>query len=534
MESGDSGDSASKGCIRLSEWHTLVVGLQGALVTGFIYAYSTYSNALQKQFDLSESSKETIGLGPPISNLVTFTTGIIMDKTSVGFCCIMGGLIAATVYTLYGLIALKYIPFEGDPTYLFFFFAGCGNYAGSFMVAGVFSTLPKNFRESRSSVVSIAKSWVGVASGVGSAIYVGLFPGPEDAPERLNFLFFLAAVAGSIPILISPILKPVTGDMPKPLRDFVMPSFMRLPFGYIISAVLISVTLVSAFFEQNAIFSVVLLVLLGLPFILILPGAKLDVRGHEASLVEGDGGGIAQIPQEQSPKSPWEGGPCDLVRRAEFYMLWICAFAIQSGGIFLTTNLGSMVQSRSGEAVAAATATTVFSCFQGTSRLFTGVVSNQMVASGIPRTWCFVVLTLIMAAGHAVICLEGPAPLLVGTALGGIAFGSVFPLLVLTVSEVFGQARLASNYMIFDGSPGAVGSIVFAKVLAGAVYRSHQHCDVNGQHCECDGDECFRLSHLVIIGVELAVGLVGVFLGMRSRAVYKMLRGDEPPASQDE
>ena len=40
-----------------NEWHTLVVGLQGALVTGFIYAYSTYSNSLQNALGLHESQK---------------------------------------------------------------------------------------------------------------------------------------------------------------------------------------------------------------------------------------------------------------------------------------------------------------------------------------------------------------------------------------------------------------------------------------------------------------------------------------------
>ena len=44
--------------------------------------------------------------------------------------------------------------------------------------------------------------------------------------------------------------------------------------------------------------------------------------------------------------SPWEGGPLDMVRRPDFYMLWLSAFALQSGGLFLTTNLGSIVAAR--------------------------------------------------------------------------------------------------------------------------------------------------------------------------------------------
>merc|ERR1712232_673288 len=137
-----------------------------------------------------------------------------------------------------------------------------------------------------------------------------------------------------------------------------------------------------------------------------------------------------------------------------------------------------------------------------------------------------------MASGHTVLCLPGPVALKVGTALGGMSFGAVFPLLVITVSEIFGQKRPASNYMIFDGSPGAVGSIIFAKLIAGTVYKSHQECDSAGD-CTCSGDECFRLSHIVIVGMELAVTVVAAFLAMRSQGVYRVLRGEVQTSSQD-
>ena len=58
--------------------------------------------------------------------------------------------------------------------------------------------------------------------------------------------------------------------------------------------------------------------------------------------------------------APWEGGPLAMARRPECYLLWLCMLALQGGGLFLTVNLGSMVQSRGG-GVAAATAVTVFS-----------------------------------------------------------------------------------------------------------------------------------------------------------------------------
>ena len=64
-----------------NEWHTLVVGLPGALVTGFIYAYSTYANALSSALGLSEDNKETIGLAPSICKCVRLHSSAARAQT---------------------------------------------------------------------------------------------------------------------------------------------------------------------------------------------------------------------------------------------------------------------------------------------------------------------------------------------------------------------------------------------------------------------------------------------------------------------
>jgi len=68
------------------------------------------------------------------------------------------------------------------------------------------------------------------------------------------------------------------------------------------------------------------------------------------------------------------------------------------------------------------------------------------VRRGAARTWYLVLLHLVMAVGHCVLCLHGATPLLAGAALVGWGFGSTFPLLVLVVAELFGTPHLASNY----------------------------------------------------------------------------------------
>ena len=160
----NAGVASSAPRSRFNEWHTLVVGLQGALVTGFIYAYSTYSNSLQTALGLHESQKETIGIAPSICNLFTWTCGLILDRTSVRFCCILGACIMASSYVIYGLVGFGVIAVS-SPVPVCFALGALGSYGASFIVASVFSTLAKNFPPAqRSSVISVAKSWVGVAA----------------------------------------------------------------------------------------------------------------------------------------------------------------------------------------------------------------------------------------------------------------------------------------------------------------------------------------------------------------------------------
>ena len=141
-------------CCQPQATHTLVAGLLGALVAGFIYAYSSYSNALQQAFNLSETEKENIGLAPNLANMLTVTNGMIIDHTSVSTGVMLGGVIMAASYGLYGAIALKHITVS-NPALAFFFLFAAGVYGASFMICATYTVLAKNFKTNRSAGASI-------------------------------------------------------------------------------------------------------------------------------------------------------------------------------------------------------------------------------------------------------------------------------------------------------------------------------------------------------------------------------------------
>tara|TARA_B100000795_G_scaffold101210_1_gene74430 strand:- start:432 stop:686 length:255 start_codon:yes stop_codon:yes gene_type:complete len=71
--------------------------------------------------------------------------------------------------------------------------------------------------------------------------------------------------------------------------------------------------------------------------------------------------------------------------------------------------------------------------------------------------------------------------------------------------------------MVFDGTPGAVGALLFAKLLCSAVYAQHA-----GEDGSCHGIECFRLSHEVVAAAQLVAAVVGAVLSLRVRIAYQL------------
>ena len=261
---------------RRSMWHVLVAALPCALVAGFIYAYPTYSNALQAAFNLTETEKETIGLAPSLCNIVTFTSGLIIDQIGLSAGCFLGGLISTIAYALFGAVAQGLVVCSRwQPAAVFFVLFAVGNYGVSLIICAVYTALSKAFPDAqRSEVISIAKAWQGVAAGVGTAVFVGLLPSTDTAHARLGFLYFLA-LAGIVPMLFARALRP----LPPPLTDAaerellaapLVPLRWRLPLGFGISALLIVLTLASTSYRTPG-FAALLLALLLSPLLLAAP-----------------------------------------------------------------------------------------------------------------------------------------------------------------------------------------------------------------------------------------------------------------------
>ena len=112
-----------------------------------------------------------------------------------------------------------------------------------------------------------------------------------------------------------------------------------------------------------------------------------------------------------------------------------------------------------------------------------------------------------------------------GVALSGIAFGAVWPLMVLIVGEVFGVAHLGGNYMFFDGCTSSIGAFVLSNLVAGEVY---EHSCVLEDSYTCYGPSCFRMTHEIIAALSLTAIVTSIALFHSTREAYSRYQRIDP------
>lgn len=314
--------------------------------------------------------------------------------------------------------------------------------------------------------------------------------------------------------------EPASGDY------LWIPNQWRYPFLTGITLLLIAVTVVATVLHdsisdtERAALSVVMLVIVCSPAILLIPSRSRRGEFTDQLVVNEQGTAPPSSPQTTQmlarPVSPWAGGPADMLKRADAYLLLFVIFSLQSGGILLTTNMGNIASSRGGGDSDAAQATAFFSCAQSLGRLFGGRLSDVAVRRRCSRPTCFVALTVTMCVAHAILWMPGREALFLGTSLAGVAFGSMYPIMIVCIGELFGTERIASNYMVYDGTPGAIASVAIGKYFAVWVYNAH----TPSGSTTCVGDACYRTTFMAVASLQLVAGACALALAVRSRTVY--------------
>jgi len=212
-------------------------------------------------------------------------------------------------------------------------------------------------------------------------------------------------------------------------------------------------------------------------------------------------------------------------------MLWITTILV-GGGTVETNNLGQMVESLGFSPVVTPATLALFSVAQSGGRIITGSVSEAsltyetrqcLIDKGIPRPFFFVAASLLAMFAHTILAIATrQAFFVIGVTLSGVAFGMIWPLMVLCVGEIFGTANVGANYMFYDGFTSAAGTFLLSKIVAQRVYEEHidPHSSGKGDGVTCYGEECFRQTHIIIVLLSTTCVGISILMQYKTRNVY--------------
>ena len=224
---------------------------------------------------------------------------------------------------------------------------------------------------------------------------------------------------------------------------------------------------------------------------------------------------------------------------------WLMAYPcviLVGGGTVMTNNIGQMTESLGFDPATTASSLALFSAAQGASRVCTGIASELALkwelpwfcgcisagGQGVPRPAFFLLASLVSALSHFVLAVStSEVAFTLGVTLSGVAFGMVWPMLVLVTGEVFGNRHVGANYMFFDGFSSAAGTLLLSKFVAQEVYDEHiteNHGDEGAadgeENFQCIGRGCFAMSHMIVSVLSLTCIVSSYFLIRATRNVY--------------
>lgn len=214
-------------------------------------------------------------------------------------------------------------------------------------------------------------------------------------------------------------------------------------------------------------------------------------------------------------------------------MLWTGTM-LAGGGTVETNNLGQMVEALGYSKAVVPATLALFSVAQSGGRVITGAISESaltyntnwcFIERGIPRPFFFVVASLAAVLSHTMLAVATEEIFFVyGVTLCGIAFGMIWPLMVLCVGEIYGTAHVGANYMFYDGVTSAAGTFLLSKMVAQKVYEEHIDTRSSEGNTTCIGQACFRETHFVIVGLSLTCIVTSIILQYKTRDVYEKRR----------
>ena len=504
--------------------------LAAATTGGTVYSFSIYGEDLKVSLNLTQTQLSYISTSFFVAGIFSVIPGAIVDRWGPRFSIIAGGSMGAFATITFWLIGREILlcPSLGWTLSMLSLMGITTFMSCALIIGSTFKTVAASCSNTSAPLmIGIAKGYLGLGAG----IYTCIFQAIPYTTSRLDFLPLCAVGFLTCGVLPASILMPRyqpqesagatnSGGLRVSKLDSII---LYTSFGCL--TVLVTGHFVIQFLspdDTNQILLAALVVLFWIfPILSILFAPReeaLALTSSERVLLLDSGSASRQRAQPDAKAPQVTFG--EMLNKGSAYILLFAVTVVVGQGTQMVNNMGQMVTSkRLGESMISASVA-LFSVAQAVSRVATGTISEQVwrTHGWFTRPFFVAIASFVAALGHGCLAIDlvSRYAFVLGICLSGVAFGMVWPLMVLIVKDLYGLRYFGTNYMFYDGLSCSIGTLLFSQLLTTFVYEQHTS---PGQY-NCEGSNCFLATHLVIAILSFVGGLACFVLQRLTRDLY--------------
>eukprot|EP00743_Colponemidia_sp_Colp-15_P005125 GILK01005515.1.p1 GENE.GILK01005515.1~~GILK01005515.1.p1 ORF type:complete len:475 (+),score=76.38 GILK01005515.1:83-1507(+) len=434
-------------------WSSLVVGGLMLLVSGSLYSFSSFSTDVVDQWHISKTDADNVVTVGNIGLCIATPVGWVTDRVGTRWTSVIAAVVSFLGFFLVYLMSLKVIAVNAGLLCFLFFIIGQGS---------IFTYMPafvtyQNFPErERGKIIGILDCLFGLSALFCSSIYTAGF---ADSTNLSGFFLTLA--------------------------------FLMLGLN-ILGALCIKVDNTSSSSSAAAVHE---------------EGEALDASYLALTEVDEGLDSLVNSPSEQPADVPIQ----QLLFRIDYWMVFLAMFFMTGIGLLFIYQAGFVAESVGQKHLDKWISQTV-SLSSSLSRIAVGVCSDLFVKH-ISRGGLMVFSAAMMLLAQLLLIFFMETSLMVVSVFVGIAFGSMWCLTPLMVSDQYGVKHFGSNWgTIIIAS--AVSPYVF-NFFQAWVYTSHSTV-VDGKEV-CLGVECYRNTFIYSAAINCLTVAIVIWIALRFR-----------------
>ncbi|KAF0914490.1 hypothetical protein E2562_028969 [Oryza meyeriana var. granulata] len=524
---------------------------------GATYIFAIYSKDIKATLGYTQEQLNTVGFFKDVGANVGIHAGLVAEVTPPWLVLAIGAAMNLGGYLMLYLSVTGRVR-ATPPLWLVCIYIAVGANSQAFANTGALVTCVKNFPESRGVMLGLLKGFVGLSGAIFTQLYLAFYGGGGGDTRPLILLvgWLPAAVSvaflGTIQIIRAP-RSPAAAR--REYRAFCGFLYVSLALAaYLMVAIILQKRLHFTRAEYGVSAGIVFAMLL-LPFAIVLREEAALFKKTPEENADSPALSVVTAPAKPAPEpSPASQKPATATAtpmervlralrpppRGEDYTILQALVSVDMLLLFTATvfgvggtltaidNMGQIGESLGYPQRSIATFVSLISIWNYLGRVSAGFASEALLARhGIPRPLLLAVVLLVTVPGHLLIAFGVPGSLYAASVLIGFCFGAAQPLILASVSELFGLKYYSTLYN-FCGTASPVGSYILNVRVAGRMYDreaarqggGHAVAAVTGKALTCIGVRCYRQSFLVMTAVTMAAAAVSAALAWRTRVFY--------------